>query len=175
MSAAVRVRRIQPGDGTLLRALRLEALADAPSEATTTLARAQAHGDDHWTEAASANAAGGSQATFFAEVSLDDDSSVVGLVVGLVGAYANRDGVVNVVGLWSAPGHRDVGVASRLLDAVADWAFDAGARRLRLWVVERNEFARAFYVNQGFEATGAVMPYEPDPRIRQCEMVRALG
>lgn len=170
MTADVVVRRIRPEEGTLLRSLRLAALADAPSEATTTLARAEAHDDDHWTEAASANAAGGSQATFFAEVGEDDPQ-----VIGLVGAYANRRRMVNVVGLWSAPGHRDVGVATLLLDAVGEWALDAGADRLRLWVVERNEFARAFYEAEGFEATGAAMPYEPDPRIRQCEMVRALG
>lgn len=166
-------------------------MADAPGDATTTLARAEAHDDGHWVEAALANAMGGLQATFFAEVDADgsadhpvsrasaanepqDGGPAAVEGVGMVGAYANRHGVVNVVGLWSAPGHRDVGVASALLDAVASWAVDAGADRLRLWVVERNEYARAFYEGEGFESTGSSMPYEPDPRIRQCEMVRQL-
>ena len=30
----------------------------------------------------------------------------------------NESGIVNLVGLWSAPGHRDVGVAPALLAAV---------------------------------------------------------
>jgi GNAT superfamily N-acetyltransferase len=167
------VRRIAADDGPRLKAIRLAALADAPGDATTTLARAQARDDGHWDEAAATNATGGLQATFFAEVpgTGDDEREQV----AMVGVYANRDGVVNLVGLWSAPGFRDIGVATSLLAAVASWATNSGADRLRLWVVERNEFARAFYEAEGFEATGATMPYEPDPRILQCEMVRRLS
>lgn len=166
----ITVRRIRADEAGLLRSLRLAALDDAPGDATTTVARTAALGEDHWTEAAAANAAGGLQATFFAEV--DDQPEPT--AVGMIGAYANRDGVVNLVGLWSAPGHRDVGVAPALIDAVADWARSSGAHRLRLWVVRRNEFAQAFYVREGFAATGTSMPYEPDPRIDQVEMVRQL-
>ena len=39
------VRRINADEGPLLRRMRLAALADAPGDATTTLARAEAHGD----------------------------------------------------------------------------------------------------------------------------------
>ena len=74
----------------------------------------------------------------------------------------------------SAPGFRDVGVAPALLDAVAGWARTIGADRLRMWVVERNEFAKAFYLNEGFEPTGATIPYELDPRINQVAMVRRV-
>lgn len=163
----VEVRRIAPSEGPTLRATRLAALADAPGEAATTLARAQAREDRHWEDAAAANASGPMQATYFAE-------APDGAVVGMVGAYANQDGTANVVGLWSAPGHRDVGVGDALLDAAAAWAAGAGCGRLRAWVVERNEHARRFYERHGFEPTGASMPYEPDPRISQLEMVRRL-
>jgi GNAT superfamily N-acetyltransferase len=165
------VRRINADEGPLLRRMRLAALADAPGDATTTLARAEAHGEDHWAESAIANASGALQATFFAEPRRHDDDLPA---VGMVGCYANRDGTVNIVGLWSAPGFRDIGVASALLAAVAAWARDSGADRLRLWVVERNEFARRFYESEGFTATGETMPYEPDPRINQCEMAYTL-
>ena len=73
-----------------------------------------------------------------------------------------------------APGHRDVGVATALLAAVAEWAETIGADRLRFWVVERNEYAKAFYLNQGFEPTGATIPYELDPRLNQVAMVKHL-
>jgi GNAT superfamily N-acetyltransferase len=162
------IRRVGADEGERLRSTRLAALADSPGDATTTLARAEARGEDHWADAAAANASGPLQATFLAEVDGRDDP------VGMVGAYANRNGVVNVVGLWSAPGHRDVGVADALLDALRTWARSSGHRRLRLWVVERNEFARRFYEGQGFEATGASMPYELAPHIRQCEMIQEL-
>ncbi len=167
------VRRIRADEGPRLRSIRLAALADAPGDATTTLARAEARPDDHWVEAAAANASGGLQATFFAEQA-DQAHQPGAEPVGMIGAYANESGIVNLVGLWSAPGHRDVGVAPALLDAVASWARTIGADRLRLWVVERNEFAKAFYVNEGFEPTGASIPYELDPRLKQVAMVRRV-
>ena len=162
------VRRLRPDEGPVLRAVRLAALADSPGDSTTTLARTQAHDDDHWSEAAAANASGPLHATFLAEGDDRDEP------VGVVGAYANRDGVANLFGLWSAPGYRDVGVADDLIGAVAGWAREVGAKRLRLWVVERNEYARRFYEGQGFGPTGQAMPFEPDPRLRQVEMVLEL-
>jgi len=164
------VRRIRSDEGPTLKATRLAALADAPGESTTTLARSQAHGDDHWATSALANSSGPLQATFFAESDEPERTEPI----GLIGAYANRGGVVNLVGLWSAPGYRDIGVATALIGAVAAWARGNGDRRLRLWVVERNEYARRFYEGEGFVATGAAMPYEPDPRINQVEMVLQL-
>lgn len=171
MASDLLVRRIAEGDGPILRAVRLAALADAPGDSTTTVARTAAHDDDHWSESAAANASGPLQATFFAYTSRAADPSDP---IGLVGGYANRDGVVNMVGLWAAPGHRDVGVADALVDAVAAWAGASGAKKLRLWLVERNEHARRFYEGVGFQATGAAMPYEPHPNIRQVELVRDL-
>lgn len=173
------VRRIAADEGAVLRSARLAALADSPGDATTTVARAETHDDDHWATSASANASGPLQATFFAEADpeVDDKADTEvdgGDPVAMVGAYANRDGVVNVVGLWSAPGHRDVGVATALLGAVGDWARSNGHVRLRIWVVERNQFARRFYEGEGFTATGASIAYELDPRISQCEMVLEL-
>lgn len=165
------VRRIRIDEGQRLRAIRLAALADAPGDSTTTLARTEARSDDHWIEAAAANASGGLQATFFAIPTSEDPAEAP---VGLIGAYANESGIVNLVGLWSAPGFRDVGVAPALLDAVAGWARTIGADRLRMWVVERNEFAHAFYLGQGFEPTGASIPYELNPRLRQVAMVKRL-
>lgn len=170
-----RVRRIGADEGDRLRAARLAALADQPRDATITLARTEQFSDDHWSEAAQANASGGLQATFFAvtggEAGADGAEETV---VGLVGAYANQGGTVNLVGLWSAPGHRDVGVAEALLDAVRSWATEHGHRRLRRWVVARNEHAVEFSERTGFRATGASMPYEPDPRLEQVETVLDL-
>ncbi|MCU1372301.1 MAG: GCN5-related N-acetyltransferase [Ilumatobacteraceae bacterium] len=168
------VRRIRADEGLRLRSIRLAALADAPGDATTTLARAEARSEDHWMEAAVANSSGALQATFFAEPTDDQGTVLDGEPCGLLGAYANETGIVNLVGLWSAPGHRDIGVASALLQAVAEWGSTIGADRLRMWVVERNEFARAFWTKEGFEPTGARIPYELDPRLDQVAMVRQL-
>ena len=168
------VRRIRADEGPRLRSIRLAALADAPGDATTTLARAEARSEDHWVEAAIANASGALQATFFAELADDDGVPADGEPVGLIGAYANETGIVNLVGLWSAPAHRDVGVATALPAPLADWPRTIGADALRMWVVERNEFAKAFWSNEGFAPTGAAIPYELDPRLQQVAMLRKL-
>lgn len=173
------VRRIAADEGATLRAVRLQALADAPGDAATTVQRTAAFTDDHWTDAAVANASGALQATFFAEVAATDAADLTGsapdrAVVGMVGCYANRDGVVNLVGVWAAPGHRGVGVADALVAAVAGWAREQGCTHLRQWLVERNAFARGFYEGLGFAATGVSMPYELDPRLSQVELLLPL-
>lgn len=162
----ITVRRIAAADGPLLRRTRLAAIADTPTSFLTSLEQAKARTDEQWAEAAVAHAAGASQATFFA---VDDDE-----VVGMIGAYMMVGGVANLVGLWSAPGYRDSGVADALLNTVADWATRSGGRHLRLWVVGQNEDARRFYIRHGFEPTGATVPYEPDPSVVQIELIRPL-
>ncbi len=154
-----------------MRAARLAALADQPGESTTTVERTMALDEGHWADAAAGNASGALQATFFADAV---DGAPADPAVGLIGAYLNRDGVANIVGLWSAPGFRDVGVAEALLDAVAGWTAASGGRRLRRWVLERNEHTRAFYERYGFVSTGGEMPFEPAPSLRQVEMVLDL-
>jgi ribosomal protein S18 acetylase RimI-like enzyme len=164
----IRLRRIRPDDGPLLRRTRLAALADSPGAFVTTIEQATARSAEHWDTAAAANASGMSQATFFAE----DDA---GETAGMVGAYVMADGVANMVGLWSAPGYRSMGVADALVAGLVDWAQRSGAHQLRLWVLEGNDAARQFYADKGFETTGATMPYERDPRARQVEMIRRLA
>jgi GNAT superfamily N-acetyltransferase len=160
------VRRIRPDDGPLLREIRLAAIADSASASNSTLAQAEAHDAVHWAQGAEAYASGATLATYFA--GLD------GEVVGMLGAYMMTGGVVTLVGLWSAPGHRDVGVADALLDAVLDWAASSGGRQLRVWLIERDEHARLFYERRGFSATGETMPHELDPAIRELEMTLAI-
>ena len=164
----ISVRRIRPDDGPLLRRTRLAALADSPAAFLGTVEQAAARSAEHWDAAAAANASGMSQATFFAE------DKGKGETAGMVGAYVMADGVAHMVGLWSAPGYRSVGVADALVADLVDWAQRSGAHQLRLWVLERNEQARQFYADKGFVPTGATMPYEQDPAGRQVEMIRPL-
>src|SRR5262249_59106486 len=55
---AVKVRRIRADEGLALRALRLRALADAPTAFGSTLAREEAFPADGWHERAAGGAAG---------------------------------------------------------------------------------------------------------------------
>ena len=163
----IAVRRIAAEDGGLLRATRLAAIVDSPGVYSTTLAEAEAHPIVQWERVATASAVGGDQATWFAEVGP--------AVAGMVSAYRTADDVITMTSLWSAPGFRNAGVAETLVNAVAAWAVSIGGVQLRLWVVQRNEHARRFYQRLGFVATGAEMPYEPDPRLVENELRKPLA
>jgi ribosomal protein S18 acetylase RimI-like enzyme len=51
------------------------------------------------------------------------------------------------------------------------WAREeAGAARVRLFVMETNDRAAAFYRRVGFVPTGATMAYPPNPALTEHEM-----
>jgi GNAT superfamily N-acetyltransferase len=160
------VRRIAATEGRELRRMRLAAIADSPGTFATTLAVARARPFHRWDQVAEASSAGFDQATWFAEHGGD--------LAGMINAYRTADGTVTLTSLWAAPGHRHLGVADALVARALRWAAVGGARRVRLWVVERNEDARAFYRDWGFAPTGREIEYEPDPRVVEIELERPV-
>jgi len=162
----VAVCRIGPGDGGRLREVRLAAIAESPGAYATTLAEAGRRPAIRWDEVAEAGAAGSNQGIWFAEIG--------GFDAGMVSAYRTADDVVTMTSLWAAPGFRGVGVAEALVAEVEGWAKASGGVVLRLWMVERNAHARRFYERLGFGATGEAIPYEPNPRLVECEMRKPL-
>ena len=144
------VRRIRPGEGPLLKRVRLAALLDTPTAFAKTHAEESTYTDDEWENRAAAWAAGDGGATFFAEAG--------GSVVGLVGTH--RPGPAELVSMWVEPESRGSGVAEALVDAVVEWA---GADTLELWVTHGNDRAIAFYRRCGFVETDDVQPLPSDP------------
>ena len=116
---------------------------------------------------AEASSSGGDQATWFAEHG--------GEPAGMINAYRAAGGTVTLTSLWAAPGHRHLGVADALMGRALEWAEEHGAARVRLWVVERNDEARDFYRRWGFRPTGREIKYEPDPRMIEIELERAVS
>jgi GNAT superfamily N-acetyltransferase len=162
----IAVRRIAGDEGPLLRRMRMASLGDSPNTFATTFAQAEQLSDDQWAAVAAAHGTGDDQATFVAQ--LGDE------VVGIVGAYLTANLVLTMVGLWASPGHRDIGVASALLEEVLRFAEAVGAVQVRTWLVEPDEPTRSFYEGHGFTPTGTTIPWEPDPRFSQIELVRTL-
>src|SRR5262249_4141311 len=78
-SLTTEIRRIRPGEGLKLRALRLRALADTPMAFGSTLAREQAFPESVWHERAAGAAAGLGRATFIAA----EADQWIGLATGL--------------------------------------------------------------------------------------------
>lgn len=73
--------------------------------------------------------------------------------IGYAGAHQTRrygcDGELQY--MYVAPGYRRIGVATRLLECVAEWCAERAMRRVCVDVVPENERARAFYARSGAE------------------------
>jgi GNAT superfamily N-acetyltransferase len=155
------VRRLQPDDWQVLRDIRLAALADSPSAFASTLAREAAFTEADWRW----------RLTNGCSVVATD--SAQGEPVGLAGGYLH-DGVPELIAMWVHPTRRGTGAAELLVEAVADWAREQGAARLRLWVVEGNDRAERVYRRLGFAPTGAAQPVPGNPSLTEAQMERLL-
>ena len=74
--------------------------------------------------------------------------------------------------MWAAPAHRGVGVGRRLVAAVLDWASEAGAAEVELWVTAGNVSAHARYESTGFTSTSERQPLPSDPTLTVLRMTR---
>lgn len=148
----MRIQRFGPDDWELLRGVRLWSLADAPEAFGSTYEREAAFVEAEWR-----NRAAGS-GWFLAH---DDDGPV-----GIVAGYHDESSPAyqrHLVAMWVAPQVRGSGLASRLVDAVVDWARADGATELTLGVADGNERARAVYMRYGFTRNGESFPLHSDP------------
>ena len=165
---SLEIRRIRPDEGLRLRALRLHALADAPTAFGSTLAHEAAFPEDVWHERAVGGTAGGDRVTFIAEL----DGRWVGLATGLA-ADSGRSGPM-LVGMFVDGTVRRRGVGVALVESVVGWARARKAVHLALWVTASNDAAIALYCRCGFRPTGATRPVAHGLTLVEVEMVRDL-
>lgn len=146
------------------REARLRMLADSPEAFMTTLAQAQAQGEEFWR-----GRVGGEFPTWLVE---DDD----GAVVATGGVFVperdpGRPPTAHVVAMWTAPEARGSGLGAAVLDAALAWCRAQGLDDVRLHVTEGNALARRLYVGRGFAPTGAWEPLRERSAL-QCEELR---
>ncbi len=149
------IRCLDPSEWQLLKAVRLQALAESPHAFSTTYEHEVDLTDGQWRAVAR-------DFTWFVA---ERDGEVVAIAAG-------GDGIENtkqLVGFWVSPALRASGAAARLMDRVADWARAAGASELRLYVAESNSRARRFYDRYGFHATGARRAFRGNPLLSKDE------
>ena len=118
-------RRLNPGEGRLYRAVRLEALRESPGAFLSRYEDAVGRSDESWAEQADGGAAGSDRATF---VSLGERP------VGVVSLYRDAD-------------EPEVG---ELLMAVLGWAGSHGFALVKAEVMGSNGRALRFYEKFGF-------------------------
>lgn len=168
---SLKIREIRPDEGLRLRALRLHALADAPTAFGSTLAREEAFPEHVWHERAAGGAAGGDRVTFIAE----RDERWVGMATGLAEApdhsWTSRP---TLVGMFVDGTARRFGIGFALVESVVAWARARRAACLALWVTSNNDAAIALYRRCGFQPTGATRSVAHDPTLTEFEMVREL-
>ena len=157
-----KIVRLTVDDWLAYRALRLEALADAPWAFSSTLAREQAFSEADYAVRLSQRAQWA--------------ASVDGKFVGTVGAsFFDESGIPNLISMWVHPQARERGIGDLLVRTVLDWAREQGCARVRLWVTEGNDRAERLYVRNGFVRTGEVQSIRPeDPTRMEVAMVCAL-
>jgi GNAT superfamily N-acetyltransferase len=159
---ALIVRPAESDDWPKLRAIRLEALTDAPEAFGSTYAVAAKLSNYQWRSMIERSL------YFLAE----RDGDVVGMVSG--GLNDRHPGTHWLYGMYVTPVARGTQTASLLVDVVAAWARDEGATELYLHVTSIAERARAFYARMGFVATGVNFGMDRDPRLIMMTLKKSL-
>ena len=160
MAGPIVVALATPDQWSVYRAIRLEALADAPGAFGSTHAGALLITEQEWRRRLAGSA------VFLAS----RDGTVVGLVAGIV-----EDGAAELVSMWVRADSRGAGVGDQLVDAVLGWAADAGFDVINLWVATGNGAAERLYARHGFAPTGELQPVVPgNPERMELRMSRRL-
>jgi ribosomal protein S18 acetylase RimI-like enzyme len=136
----VELLRLTVEDWTVWRDVRLRALSDAPYAFSSTLAEWQGDGDveSRWRDR-------------LESVPFNVVAVMAGQFAGQAsGTAPNRDGYVELVSMWVAPGMRGRGVGQALVDAVVGWAGKQGPGGVMLSVKRSNSAAIALYERCGF-------------------------
>jgi GNAT superfamily N-acetyltransferase len=165
----MQVRQVRADEALAIRALRLRALADAPTAFEMTFQEEEQAPAEHWVEWARRGAAGKMSVTFVAVAGAE--------WCGMAGGFLRRDGAqldATLFGMWVEPCQRERGAARQLVEAVVGWARSRGAQRLQLWVTEGNLPARMLYLHTGFIDTGQSQALASRPSLREELMIRAL-
>lgn len=139
-----RVRAVGVDDAEVVRAIRLEALADSPGAYGTTYDDVASWTLAQWRETLV------EPGVFVGEL----DGRVRGMARG--GRHDDFPGETWLFGMYVGPDARGSGLADLLVDAVQDWARARGAASLHLAVALEMTRAISFYRRRGFYEVGEV-------------------
>jgi ribosomal protein S18 acetylase RimI-like enzyme len=148
------LRPVTSSDWLAWRAIRLEALREAPSAFGATLADWQGEGDAElrWRDRLDAVAL---------NVIASDATGDVGQISGIA---PGEEGSAAIISLWVAPAARGRGLGELLIGAVAAWAKEQGATSLALDVKHENTHAIGLYRRAGFADAGP-NPHDASERV----------
>jgi len=163
------VRRIEADEWEPFRRLRLEALKDSPLAFVEQYKESLDEPEEFWRNRVHRGATDEDRATYVAV----HDGRFIGKASCFVDPEITIGRAAHMFGVYVTPIARGTGVAEAVVRAALRWAYEeVGADRVRLFVMETNERAAAFYRRLGFERTGHTMAYPPEPSYLEHEMQR---
>jgi ribosomal protein S18 acetylase RimI-like enzyme len=164
----VELRPLREGEGSQLRDLRLRALQEAPAAFADSFESGRILPRQAWAGWARM---GAPSTTGLTVVAVDGDEWLGMTVARLLDDQPDS---AWLEALWVDPRVRRAGLGSRLIEAVATWSRDRGARTLELSVTDNNEPAKGLYRHCGFVATGRRRPLPADPSRTEVFLSRRL-
>ncbi|MBW8769053.1 MAG: GNAT family N-acetyltransferase [Gemmatimonadetes bacterium] len=162
------VRRFAASEWRVYRALRLDALRDAPDAFGSTLAREEAFPDDEWVQRLERAAVSPTELPIVVE----DAARPIGLAWARIDP--ENDEVAELFQVWVDPLYRQRGVGRLVIDSALDWARASGVRQMLLSVALGPGSALEFYRRLGFVEVGAPVPLRNGSTARKQTMCRAL-
>ncbi len=165
-SPGIRIRRISPTDGPILRDLRLRSIADSPGTFGQPFDEAQARPEPEWQRNARQSARGDSRTWLIAETPAG--------TVGLVQGRKRRPSTLLLFSMWVDPSARRLGVGRMLIDSLEAWAHRWDATETILWVLGDNASAIDFYRDLGFEPLRSGQDAESGARFGALAMCRVI-
>jgi len=140
------IRALTPDDLPAYRALYRFALTEAPHAFVATLENDAARSDESVAEVLLRGEAWGA---------FDGENLIGQLVIDAL-PYARLAHTRWLHAIYLHPSARGTGAGAALVQAAIDHAGKNGARRIALWVNERNDAARRAYERLGFVETGRI-------------------
>jgi len=164
----IETSRVRPADWEILKDLRLSALHDSPSAFSSNYADEVGRNEQDWSQRAAKASTGNDLATFFALSH--------GLQIGIATGYRPPETPheIELVSMWTSPGARRTGAGRALVQVVVDWATEAGASSVGLWVMRDNTSAARLYDSMGFRANAEYEPRPSDPCADELRMSHSL-
>jgi GNAT superfamily N-acetyltransferase len=173
------IRSIRADEWPAVKELRLRALRDPVAHLAflETYEDAVGRSDAYWQERAAGAAEGMSGAQQI--VAVGPGGQWLGTLTVLMEEAGTTDWAGfpvdrkqgHVVGVFVRPEWRGSGLTKALFDAGLEWAWAAGAERVRLIAHEENGRAQGFYLKAGFTPSGRTVPLAGKPEERELEFV----